>query len=505
MPQNACNHQNTLPTSLCPPDAIALRASLTTAIISGKCISSSTRRPVFPSAGLLQRYLSLVDPGLFDSVSRNGGACIRASENEIGRHTCGWDTEAAACANGCRADGLVCTGGPPLPPPPPAPPSAPAPPTLPVPPSPSGSPLPSTTLDPSFTTPDPIPTSTTASGPPTLPTTAENPPQSTVQPGPSPTGQTLPPLTSVDPSSGTGTGNGGMVQDQSAAGSSGLRSGTAVGLSIGGGVAVLAIAVAVAGYASHRRQARSRAMEQHHLHGPQQLSGGTTLSTAVGTAVGSEPLGGGSGGGSLTDLARRLSNGAGTGGRRVPSSSGLRPVAFAPNPFLSVSSSKDAGGSASAVAAPPLVDTRANGASRFNSDRRTPAASASSRSAQPWPERHSLTVSHYPSLPRQQQQQSSGDDRGSLSSGKSSGHDISPILARLPPVPPEIEDDGSAIQRVLVEVEFEPTLDDELGLVPGDRVRVIQAFQDGWAAGMLEGTDRYGVFPLACSTPIVDE
>jgi hypothetical protein len=49
--------------------------------------------------------------------------------------------------------------------------------------------------------------------------------------------------------------------------------------------------------------------------------------------------------------------------------------------------------------------------------------------------------------------------------------------------------------------EYQSSLLDELDLEIGDRVRIIQKFDDGWALGLNLNTDKEGAFPFACVEP----
>ncbi|KZT73951.1 hypothetical protein DAEQUDRAFT_661785 [Daedalea quercina L-15889] len=45
---------------------------------------------------------------------------------------------------------------------------------------------------------------------------------------------------------------------------------------------------------------------------------------------------------------------------------------------------------------------------------------------------------------------------------------------------------------------FEPALEDEMGVVPGERVRMLQRFPDGWAYAEKVGSRRRGIIPIDC-------
>lgn len=47
---------------------------------------------------------------------------------------------------------------------------------------------------------------------------------------------------------------------------------------------------------------------------------------------------------------------------------------------------------------------------------------------------------------------------------------------------------------------YHAKMDDELELKAGDRIRVEHKYNDGWAAGINETTNKFGAFPLVCCT-----
>ncbi|KAI0685627.1 hypothetical protein BC835DRAFT_1289821 [Cytidiella melzeri] len=55
---------------------------------------------------------------------------------------------------------------------------------------------------------------------------------------------------------------------------------------------------------------------------------------------------------------------------------------------------------------------------------------------------------------------------------------------------------AATIERV--HRSFTPTLPDELEVRPGDSVRVLKQFDDGWAYALNVGTGQRGLFPVDC-------
>ena len=65
---------------------------------------------------------------------------------------------------------------------------------------------------------------------------------------------------------------------------------------------------------------------------------------------------------------------------------------------------------------------------------------------------------------------------------------------------------GGAFKSVeLIRRPFEPTLDDELAVVPGDSVRIVKTFDDGWAYVEKVGSSAKGLIPIDCLRDIGKE
>ncbi|KAJ3241116.1 Vinexin [Chytriomyces hyalinus] len=57
-------------------------------------------------------------------------------------------------------------------------------------------------------------------------------------------------------------------------------------------------------------------------------------------------------------------------------------------------------------------------------------------------------------------------------------------------------DDAMFVRRVIY--EYDAQMEDELDLVVGESVRVLQEFDDNWAIGSVVGSGKRGMFPLVC-------
>ncbi|KAI9184110.1 hypothetical protein H9P43_003163 [Blastocladiella emersonii ATCC 22665] len=112
------------PTYLCTDDGNEFFKSVATAITAGQCVSPTTNAPVFPNADTLRTALAAIEPTAFyRGIDLGGGAaaqhaqqsplqCISAKNNEDRAGKCGYESHDAACAAGCKADGLVCSAEP---------------------------------------------------------------------------------------------------------------------------------------------------------------------------------------------------------------------------------------------------------------------------------------------------------------------------------------------------------------------------------------------------------
>ncbi|KAJ3050076.1 hypothetical protein HK097_008933 [Rhizophlyctis rosea] len=75
----------------------------------------------------------------------------------------------------------------------------------------------------------------------------------------------------------------------------------------------------------------------------------------------------------------------------------------------------------------------------------------------------------------------------------------SPFADR-PPVAPTRSPSQTVPMRVIH--PYNPTLQDELTLVPGTTILLLKAFDDGWALGLQPETGKQGAFPLVCVAPV---
>jgi len=57
---------------------------------------------------------------------------------------------------------------------------------------------------------------------------------------------------------------------------------------------------------------------------------------------------------------------------------------------------------------------------------------------------------------------------------------------------------NNSIKYMIAIYNYHAKLDDELELKAGDRIRVEHQYDDGWAAGINETTNKFGAFPLIC-------
>ncbi|KAJ3324366.1 hypothetical protein HDU76_013419 [Blyttiomyces sp. JEL0837] len=63
----------------------------------------------------------------------------------------------------------------------------------------------------------------------------------------------------------------------------------------------------------------------------------------------------------------------------------------------------------------------------------------------------------------------------------------------------------SAAPRSLMFRPYEPTMEDELKLLPGHVIHLINLFDDGWGLGIDEVTHKQGVFPISCTKIMTEE
>jgi hypothetical protein len=66
------------------------------------------------------------------------------------------------------------------------------------------------------------------------------------------------------------------------------------------------------------------------------------------------------------------------------------------------------------------------------------------------------------------------------------------------------QNEPSNLQQFRVLHAHQPSMDDELTLVPGTIVKMVQSFDDGWALGIALSTGARGAFPLVCVEPLQD-
>ena len=75
--------------------------------------------------------------------------------------------------------------------------------------------------------------------------------------------------------------------------------------------------------------------------------------------------------------------------------------------------------------------------------------------------------------------------------------------------PPSTSTDNSVPQHFapveMIQRPFVPSMDDEMAVKPGDEVRILKRFDDGWAVAEKLGKNEQGLIPIDCMRPVEEE
>ncbi|KAI8873747.1 hypothetical protein GQ42DRAFT_152498 [Ramicandelaber brevisporus] len=159
----------------------------------------------------------------------------------------------------------------------------------------------------------------------------------------------------------------------------------------------------------------------------------------------------------------------------------------------------------------PITNSSANASATALQHLPQPQGQYSVPQSTPSPVQHPVTAvsasipEHtQPQSQQQQQQQQSPADHNASADGfiVAAGADAAAAAPSVPPAtvitsPPTSDYDGAI--RCTVLYQYEPSIEDELPITPGDVVIVFQSFDDGWGQVRKESTGEMGMIPLACT------